>query len=91
MLPIPIGTDRPQRHVPWMNFSIIAANVVCYLLSHTQTHAFASGSGLTPEWQRFMLRPGDLVLYQFITYQFLHENLSHIFSTCSSCTCSETT
>src|SRR5438270_236330 len=30
MLPIPIGTDRPQRQLPWMNYALIAANIILY-------------------------------------------------------------
>jgi membrane associated rhomboid family serine protease len=84
MLPIPIGTDRPQRHMPWMNYALIAANVICYMLSHASVaHGGASGpasfSGLAPGWDQYLLYPTHLRLEQFITYQFLHENLSHIF------------
>jgi membrane associated rhomboid family serine protease len=83
MLPIPIGTDRPQRHLPWMNYAIIAVNVICYALSHanTEAHGAAIGNftGLAPGWDQYMLYPTHLRLEQFITYQFLHENLSHIF------------
>ena len=83
MLPIPIGTDRPQRHLPWMNYALIAANVICYALSHANVGAAHGGaanfSGLAPGWDPYLLYPTHLRLYQFITYQFLHENLSHIF------------
>jgi membrane associated rhomboid family serine protease len=77
MLPIPIGTDRPQRRRPLMNLALIAANVVVYLMSH-RTGAHAGPAGLAPGWDRYMLTPLDPHLYQFITYQFLHENFLHI-------------
>jgi len=83
MLPIPIGTDRPQRRFPWMNIALIAANVIVYGLSHTLLRQPGRGpaapaGGITHEWLRFMLIPSDPHLYQFITYQFLHEGLAHI-------------
>ncbi|HVX85560.1 MAG TPA: rhomboid family intramembrane serine protease [Phycisphaerae bacterium] len=80
MLPIPIGTDRPRRRFPWMNVLIIGANVVCYVLSHQSggPHAPASIAGLAPGWDKWMLYPTHPALAQFITYQFLHENFTHI-------------
>jgi membrane associated rhomboid family serine protease len=87
MLPIPFGTDRPQRRFPWMNLALIAANVVIYYFSHN----FAAHGpripgmppppvheGLLPSWRPYMLWPTDPHLYQFFTYQFLHASLSHI-------------
>src|ERR1035437_8519854 len=84
MLPIPIGTDRPQRRFPWMNIALITANVVIFAISHHQPHGAAAavpntGANLAPGWGPLMLWPAAPHLYQFITYQFLHENLSHIF------------
>jgi membrane associated rhomboid family serine protease len=84
---LPIGTDRPQERIPWMNFLLIAANIVVYILSH---HAPATAAeamlrvrtaGLDENWARFILdtTPGHLALYQFITYQFLHKDFGHIF------------
>ena len=80
MLPIPIGTDRTQRRFPWMNLALIAANVVIYVMSHplTGNHGPASPANLGRGWEGYMLWPTAPHLYQFITYQFLHENLSHI-------------
>jgi membrane associated rhomboid family serine protease len=77
MLPIPIGTDRPQRRFPWMNLLLIAANVVCYLLSH-RFGGRGSPTGLAPGWDKWLLYPTHPELLQFITYQFLHQNLTHI-------------
>jgi membrane associated rhomboid family serine protease len=80
-----IGTDRPQKKIPWMNFLLIAANIVVYILSH---HGSATGplgqartAGLDATWARFILdpTPGHLALAQFITYQFLHKDFGHIF------------
>jgi membrane associated rhomboid family serine protease len=86
MIPIPFGTDRPQRRFPWMNVALIAANVIIYFLSHSFAQRLAHGPGmpppasdeLLPAWRHYMLFPIAPHLYQFLTYQFLHAGLSHI-------------
>ena len=83
MLPIPFGTDRPQRRFPWMNIALIAANVIVYGLSHVMLqqpgrNPEAMAGGVSRGWIPYMLTPADPHLYQFITYQFLHEGLAHI-------------
>jgi membrane associated rhomboid family serine protease len=83
MLPIPIGTDRPQRRVPWMNYALIAANVIIYLLSHSAQGAhippqLAKNAGLVGDWANGILSADHPQLYQFFTYQFLHANFTHI-------------
>ncbi len=77
MLPIPIGTDRPQRRRPWMNWLLIAANVICYVMSH-RAGVRGSATGLAPGWDKWLLYPTHPELLQFLTYQFLHQNLTHI-------------
>jgi membrane associated rhomboid family serine protease len=78
---IPIGTDRPQRMIPWTNYLLIAANVVLYLFSHTAPpgHPRSPLTQLAPWCGPYLLDPSHLHLYQFLTYQFLHENIGHIF------------
>ncbi len=73
----PIGTDAPQRRVPYMNIALIVANVIVYFLSHKGSPLF--GMGLAPGWGRYMLHPRHIHVRQFITYQFLHEGFWHIF------------
>ncbi len=75
---IPIGTDAPQRRTPVMNWALILACVVIYFISHQPNTVFGSPAVLLPGWYRFMLNPQDLHLYQFITYQFMHESILHI-------------
>ena len=79
---IPIGTDRPLRIFPWMNYLLIAANVIIYLVSHTATpgHPRDSLTNLAGWCDPYILTPSHLRLYQFLTYQFLHENVGHIFN-----------
>jgi membrane associated rhomboid family serine protease len=63
----PIGTDCPQRRIPWMNLLLIAANLVVFLV--TRNHLAGS---------KYLLNPSAPRLYQFISYQFLHESWAHI-------------
>jgi len=66
-----------------MNIAFIAANVVIYFISHQAAHGqeaqTMATAYLAPGWDKFMLWPTNPHLYQFITYQFLHENGGHIF------------
>lgn len=82
MIPIPFGTDRPQRRLPWMNYALIAANVIIYGMSHTLVQRGGPGAAeagaVARAWERFMLNPAEPHLYQFLTYQFLHEGWAHI-------------
>src|SRR5258708_39834073 len=65
---IPIRTDSPLRHTPYMNWALIVANVVMFLIQQ----ASPAVAGL------YELSPRDPSLYTFITYAFLHANFMHI-------------
>ncbi len=67
---IPIRTDRSLRRTPWVNYSLIATNVVVFLATMND----ASKHSLAPYW----LTPTLPRLSQFITYQFLHADLMHL-------------
>lgn len=72
---IPIGTDRPLRRTPWVNYALIAANIYTYF----QSYSGRTGT-IVPEYFDWQLIPTDLVLNQFITYQFLHGGLMHLIT-----------
>lgn len=88
----PIGTDRPLRRTPWVNYLLIAANVVIYFISHRSViQGHQQVVELLPWAQKLMLLPGaqDLptsteivhgipALSQYITYQFLHHDIWHL-------------
>ncbi|MEI8195892.1 MAG: rhomboid family intramembrane serine protease [Phycisphaerae bacterium] len=88
----PIGTDRPLRRTPWVNYLLIAANVVIYFISHgSAVRGQQEASYLLPWAQKLMLFPvaQDLptpsgfvhvtpALFQYITYQFLHQDIWHL-------------
>lgn len=73
---IPISTDTPIRRTPWVNYGLIAVNVLVYLaLGGAERHAV---DGRETLGDRFALTGDDLHLYQFFTYQFMHANWAHI-------------
>ncbi len=74
---IPLGTDIPQRRTPWMNYFLIAVCFAVYFASH-HAPTRLDPNLLNAGWNRYMLNPGNLHWYQFITYQFLHANIGHI-------------
>lgn len=82
----PIRTDRVQRRTPWINYSLIAANVLLFLLTRHQVHQLAVARGpLTPDMLieqfpilRYYLQPQLPAWWQYITYQFLHQDLLHL-------------
>src|SRR2546429_6141605 len=67
---IPIRTDTPLRRTPYMNYALILANLVAFIVQqmvHPRTLI-----------EPFLLNPRDPLLYQFFTYQFLHGSALHI-------------
>src|SRR3954468_23955208 len=68
---IPIRTDTPLRSTPYMNYALIAANVVMFVVQSTM---LTKRVVLEP----FLLNPRDPHLYQFFTYQFLHGGAMHL-------------
>ena len=65
---LPIRTDSPLRSTPWMNWLLIAMNVVIFL-----------AQGRFPQiTERFSLNGAFPELYQFITYAFLHHDIWHL-------------
>ncbi len=72
---IPLKTDRPQKNVPWVNYSIIVLNVFFYILTSRGSFSLPRDS-MANQW---MLFPSDPNILHFVTYQFLHADISHIF------------
>jgi membrane associated rhomboid family serine protease len=68
---LPIRTDSPLRHTPYMNWGIIVATFLAFAF---QKYHYP---GQTPP--PYMLNPRDLNLAHFLTYQFLHGDGFHIF------------
>jgi membrane associated rhomboid family serine protease len=83
MLLLPIRTSISPRQTPYVNYALIAVNVVVFFLTYSSPH-FDPITG-EPEYLRhwagqFVLdpRPGQLHLWQFVSYAFLHGGLIHI-------------
>jgi membrane associated rhomboid family serine protease len=73
MIPIPIRTDYRLTRTPWVNYLIIAVNVVAFVASYR----WVLSAGTTPI-THLMLDPDDPHVYQFFTSVFLHGGIMHI-------------
>jgi len=69
----PIRTDRPLKTIPWVNYALIAVNVLIHVFI---TLPQANGTALAP----WYLMPNNAGLTQFFSYQFLHLNWMHLIS-----------
>ena len=65
-LPLPFGTDRRGRRVPWVTYTLIALNVAAYFLTGPD---FALRWGLIPDHPHFIA---------LLTGLFLHAGLGHL-------------
>ena len=65
---IPIRTDSPLRHTPYMNWGLITANVLVFILQNVDP-------SITGHYE---LAPRDPRLITFITYAFLHGGFMHL-------------
>jgi membrane associated rhomboid family serine protease len=77
---IPISTDTSIRRTPWVNYGLVAVNLLAFLLTQA---GHAGGRHATPSTLAVWLGGGILdgqspELYQFFTYQFLHANFPHV-------------
>jgi len=66
VLPLPFGTDRRGRRVPWVTYTLIALNVAAY---------FLAGPGAAPRWGLIPDHPHFVAL---LTGLFLHASLGHL-------------
>jgi len=66
----PIRTDRRLTHTPWVNYGLIAVNVLIFMTTRSTTGE--------PVARDFVLEPALPQLHQFITYQFLHADHWHL-------------
>jgi len=79
---IPISTDTSIRRTPWVNYALITANLVIFmlptLLHGSARNPTALGQALARWLDHGVLDGAEPQLYQFFTYQFLHANFAHI-------------
>jgi membrane associated rhomboid family serine protease len=65
---IPLRTDSPLRSTPWMNWAIIAANVIVFLLQRREPSFETS----------WVLNPREPRLASYLSYLWLHANAAHL-------------
>ena len=71
---LPLRTDSPLRHSPYMNWALIVANTIVFLVTlFTGNHG-----GANYVMDHFALSSRQPEVYQFFTYQFLHSGWLHI-------------
>jgi len=70
---IPIQTDYRMRTRPWVNYALVAANVLIFLAG-LNNMSLASSLRITP----FMLQPEFPLLHQFLSCMFLHAGWQHL-------------
>ncbi len=84
---LPIRTDRSLRHTPWVNYALIAANVLIFIATTADLKKvfYLMGEGMpldqlakTLPVGLYMLVPSHLSIEQFISYQFLHADWMHL-------------
>ncbi|MEX2213883.1 MAG: rhomboid family intramembrane serine protease [Phycisphaeraceae bacterium] len=84
---LPLRTDRPLRSTPVVNYALIAANVIIFLLTAGQIAQATALLNDVPNWNvvehtfpvtSFYLHPESPHLYQFITSAFLHADTWHL-------------
>ena len=71
---IPIRTETSVKATPWVNYALIAANILAYFIfDYSRNESLARFKSehliLHADWPR---------LYQFFTYQFLHASPTHL-------------
>ena len=77
---LPIRTNVLPRRTPYMNYALIAVNVLIFLITYwPHRDPYAGSDEVLRSWaDQFMLAPARPKLWQFITYAFLHGSFIHI-------------
>jgi len=81
---LPIRTNIRPRQTPYANYTLIAINVLVFLLSYSTPIDYYLGGEplgrlpLRPWAVHWLLLPGLWQVHQFLTYAFLHGGLEHI-------------
>ncbi len=91
MIFFPTGTDRRLKRTPWVNYTLIAVNVVVFILTlsnvalvdqyfYALDAAVHTGAVIPnrPWVLNYYLLPGDGSVLQYFSYQFLHSGWMHL-------------
>jgi len=73
---IPIRTQSPIHRAPYVNFALIAANMLVFLVLDEKLVGPAV-KAIKEDY--LVLNAGEPRLWQFVTYQFLHADAWHLF------------
>ncbi len=65
----PIRTDYQMRIRPWMNYALVAANVLIFI---------TGGNAANPAARQWLLQPAMPKLVQFFTSMFMHGDWGHL-------------
>lgn len=69
----PLRTDCPLRSTPYVNYALILANIVVFLLQK-----LGDGHAVPFSYHGFVLSPDSPKLLHFVTYAFLHAGWAHL-------------
>ena len=79
---LPIKTSIQPRRTPYANYALVIVNVVIFLLSYfPHVEVYGGPTEYLRNWAtQFVLnpQPGQLYLWQFVSYAFLHASIMHI-------------
>ncbi|MGD0541726.1 MAG: rhomboid family intramembrane serine protease [Tepidisphaeraceae bacterium] len=78
---LPIRTDCPLHRIPWTNWGLIAFNILIFILTSFSPDGAHGPLALhhgQPVRDLLALDPQNPALWQYFTYQFLHENWLHV-------------
>ncbi len=91
MIFFPTGTDRQLKRTPWVNYTLIAINVVVFIMTLSNValvdqyfyalDAAVNTGAIIPDrpWVlNYYLLPGDGSVLQYFSYQFLHAGWMHL-------------
>jgi membrane associated rhomboid family serine protease len=76
---LPIRTSVAPVRTPYVNYVLIALNVIVFLLTYAPHRVQGVQQEPLRLWaQQFMLHPANAYLWQFVTYAFLHGSWLHL-------------
>lgn len=75
-VPLPYGTDRRGRRIPWVSYSLIALNIVAFCFTGQSTDAHDPTNN---PYYRWGLVPNHPHFYSLFTGIFIHTGLPHLF------------
>lgn len=68
----PLRTDRRLTHKPWVNMTLVAGTTLVFMAQ------ILYGGASVPWYAQLELNPLRPEIYQFFTYQFLHQSWEHL-------------